>query len=153
MRLPSASQRVTLETAGDIGMRPDFRPRMPARDRVVDERLGAERVIAVAMRINEKRERLLADLANRAHRLRAHLPRAGIDDDHLAAAVCERDVGEAVEHRDSRLDHFELSHQRVVTRQFVRLLLRRRGTHRRYSCERGSLTTNLSFRLRTWNEG
>src|SRR5580700_8097838 len=106
MRLPSAGQRVTLESAGDILLRPDFRPRMTTSDRVVYECLGAERVIGVAMRIDDERERVLAELANRAHRLRAHLPRAGIDDDHLAAAVRERDVGEAVEHRDSRLDHF-----------------------------------------------
>src|ERR1700685_921086 len=70
MRLPSAGQRVALEAAGDDLVRPDFRPRVPARERVGDERLGAERVIAVAMRIDEKRERLVADLANRAARPR-----------------------------------------------------------------------------------
>src|SRR5271156_7044979 len=54
MRLPSARERVALEAAGDVLVRPDFRARMPARERVGDERLGAEGVIAVAMRIDEK---------------------------------------------------------------------------------------------------
>ena len=57
MRLPSTRECVALETAGDVLVRPDFRPRMPARERVGDERLGPERVIAVAMRIDEERER------------------------------------------------------------------------------------------------
>src|SRR5208337_4287654 len=106
---------------------------MPARESVGDERLGAERVVAVTVRIDEKRERLVADLANRAHRHRAHQPGAGIDDDHLAAPVCERDVGEAVE--------------------VVRSVRVGRGTHGLSPSGRGSLTTNLSFRLCTWNEG
>ena len=153
MPLPSAGQRVAFEAGGDVGVRPDFRPRMPARERVGNERRGAEGVIAVAMRIDEKRERLLADLANRAHRHRAHQLRAGIDDDYLAAPVCERDVGEAVEHRDSRLEHFELSHQRVEARQVVRLLWIGGGTHDRSPADAGRLRRIYRLNFALGNEG
>ncbi len=113
VRLPSAREAVALEARSDILMRPDFRTRIAAREIVVDEGLGTEGVIAVAMRIDQKRERLVGNLANRVERQRTHLRGAGVGREHFAAAVCECDVGEAVEHRDARLDDFELAHHRI----------------------------------------
>ena len=46
MRLPLASQRIALETRDYFLMRPDFRPHVSARNRIGDERFGAEGVIA-----------------------------------------------------------------------------------------------------------
>ena len=113
MRLPSARQPIALESRRDVLVRPDFRTPEAACETIVDEGLGAEGVVAVAMRIDEECERLVGDFANRLDRERAHLRRAGVGREHFAAAVREGDVGEAVKHCDPGLDDLELAHHWV----------------------------------------
>src|SRR5262249_18997473 len=113
VRLPSFGASVAPKSAGPILVGPDSGSRIASQCRIPDEGGGAKCVIGVAMGVNDERDGLVGYLPNCGDRHFTYLPRAGVDRDHVAASVSESDVRKAMEHRETGLDNFELTHHRI----------------------------------------